>query len=142
MTNAESPSASGQELPVSPREKWRGKLKLHSFLVYFYLWAIAINQLVRGVLLLERQEPSEIFRLYPKLTVLNSVTGALMIVWCLGLAVSAVRLAHFFSLLGESFPIDLLLSVVTLGIVAAYYDARKELFEASEALTKDEGENK
>lgn len=96
MTNAESPGASGQELPVSPREKWRGKLKLHSFLVYFYLWAIAIYKLVGGVSLLERQEPSEIFRLYPKLTVLNSVTGALMIVWCLGLAVSAVRLARFF----------------------------------------------
>ncbi len=165
MTNAESPGASGQELPVSPREKLRGKLKLHSFLVYFYLWAIVIDQLVRGVSLLERQEPSEIFRLYPKLTVLNSVTGALMIVWCLGLAVSTVRLARFkkgapetltmlfglypllplgytavvslatgarfFALLDESFPIDLLINVVTIGIVAAYYDARKELFEAS-----------
>lgn len=165
MTNAESPSASGQEPPVSPREKWRGKLKLHSFLVYFHLWAIAIYKLVGGVSLLELQEPSEIFRLYPMLTVLNSVTGALMIVWCLGLAVVAVRLARFkkgapetltmllglypllplgytaafslatgarfFALLGESFPIELLLSVVTISIVAAYYDARKELFEAS-----------
>ncbi len=165
MTNAESPSASGQEPPVSPREKWRGKLKLHSFLVYFHLWAIAIYKLVGGVSLLELQEPSEIFRLYPKLTVLNSVTGALMIVWCLGLAVVAVRLARFkkgapetltmllglypllplgytaavsivtgarfFALLDESFPIELLLNVVTIGIVAAYYDARKELFEAS-----------
>lgn len=165
MTNAESPGVSGQEKSVSPREKWRGKLKFHSFLVYFHLWAVAIYQLVQGVSLLERQEPSEIFRLYPKLTVLNSVTGALMIVWCLGLAVSTVRLARFkkgapetltmllgsypllplgytaavsivtgarfFALLDESFPIELLINVVTIGIVAAYYDARKELFEAS-----------
>ena len=121
MTNAESPSASGQELPVSPREKWRGKLKLHSLLVYFYLWAIAIYKLVGGVSLLERQEPSEIFRLYPKLMVLNSVTGALMIVWCLGLAVSTVRLARFKKGAPETLTMMLgLYPLLPLGYTAAF----------------------
>ena len=46
-------------------------------------------------------------------------------------AVSIVTGARFFALLDESFPIELLINVVTIGIVAAYYDARKELFEAS-----------
>ena len=74
-----------------------------------------------GVSLLERQEPSEIFRLYPKLTVLNSVTGALMIVWCLGLAVSTVRLARFKKGAPETLTMMLgLYPLLPLGYTAAF----------------------